>query len=85
MRLRIIHETTYDYAPAVETALHTTHLRPLTLPTQQLLSHSLDVQPPPAQQMQALDVYGNTRTFFALDYAHHALRVTAHSNAPMAL
>ena len=79
MRLRIIHETTYDYAPAVETALHTTHLRPLTLPTQQLLSHSLDVQPPPAQQMQALDVYGNTRTFFALDYAHHALRVTAHS------
>jgi len=63
----------------VETAQHITHLRPLTLPTQQLVSHSLDVQPPPAQQMEALDVYGNTRTFFALDYAHHALRVTAHS------
>ena len=79
MKLRITHETTYDYAPVVETAQHITHLRPLTLPTQQLVSHSLDVQPPPAQQMEALDVYGNTRTFFALDYAHHALRVTAHS------
>ena len=79
MRLRITHETSYDYAPVVETAQHITHLRPLTLPTQQLVSHSLDVQPPPAQQMEALDVYGNTRTFFALDYAHHALRVTAHS------
>jgi transglutaminase-like putative cysteine protease len=79
MRLRITHETSYDYAPVVETAQHITHLRPLTLPTQQLVSHSLDVQPPPAQQMEARDVYGNTRTFFALDYAHHALRVTAHS------
>ena len=79
MKLRITHETTYDYAPVVETAQHITHLRPLTLLTQQLVSHSLDVQPPPAQQMKALDVYGNTRTFFALDYAHHALRVTAHS------
>ena len=51
MKLRITHETTYDYAPVVETAQHITHLRPLTLPTQQLVSHSLDVQPPQAQQM----------------------------------
>ena len=79
MKLRITHETGYDYAPVVETAQHITHLRPLSTATQQLVSHSLDVQPPPAQQTETLDVYGNTRTFFALDYAHSRLQVTAHS------
>ena len=79
MKLRITHETGYDYAPVVETAQHITHLRPLNTASQQLVSHSLDVKPPPAQQTETLDVYGNTRTFFALDYAHSRLQVTAHS------
>ena len=67
MKLRVTHQTCYDYSPVVETAQHITHLRPITTSTQQLVSHSLDVQPPPAQQTETLDVYGNTRTFFALD------------------
>ena len=77
MKLRVTHQTCYDYSPVVETAQHITHLRPITTGTQQLVSHSLDVQPPPAQQTETLDVYGNTRTFFALDYSHNKLLVTA--------
>ncbi len=80
MKLRVTHQTCYDYTPVVETAQHITHLRPLATPTQQVISHSLDVQPPPAQLAETLDVYGNTRTFFALDYSHTKLLVTAHSD-----
>lgn len=79
MQLRVTHFTCYDYTPVVETAQHITHLRPLTSATQDLLCHSLDIQPPPAQHYERADVYGNTCTFFALDYAHNTLQVTAHS------
>ena len=78
MKLCITHATAYDYAPVVETAQHITRLRPRNTATQQLISHSLDIQPP-AQHTDMLDVYGNTRTFFALDYPHSRLQVTAHS------
>ena len=79
MKLSVTHTTAYDYAPVVETAQHITRLRPRNTATQQLISHSLDIQPPPAQHTDMLDVYGNTRTFFALDYPHSRLQVTAHS------
>lgn len=79
MRLRITHETVYDYQPTVETAQHMAYLTPLQTPAQQLLSHQLEVSPSPARLSETLDVYGNTRSFFSLQVPHRQLRVMAHS------
>jgi transglutaminase-like putative cysteine protease len=77
--LEVIHETRYEYTPSVETAQHMAHLRPRDMPGQQLVSHSLRVEPAPAQHSEAVDVYGNTRAFFSLQSQHEELVVTARS------
>jgi transglutaminase-like putative cysteine protease len=79
MRLRVTHETVYDYAPAVETAQHMAYLCPRHLATQQLVSHTLQVQPTPAQISSTEDVFGNTRSFFSLQVPHTRLLVVAES------
>jgi transglutaminase-like putative cysteine protease len=79
MRLHVTHETRYAYSPAVETAQHLAHLKPLATASQRLVSHSLTVVPTPAQHHERPDVYGNTRAFFALDATHDSLVVTAES------
>ncbi len=79
MLLHVVHETSYDYAPAVQTAQHMAHLRPADGHGQRLLRHTLSVQPPPAQQNEAVDVYGNTRAFFSLQAPHETLTVVADS------
>lgn len=79
MLLRVLHETVYDYVPPVRTAQHMAHLKPASTSRQRLLSHRLTVDPQPAQQTESVDVYGNTRSFFALQASHDALRVVADS------
>lgn len=79
MDLRITHETRYDYSPAVETAQHMAHLRPINTACQRLLRHRLDIFPSPAQCTETPDVYGNVRTFFSLQAPHTVLRVVATS------
>jgi transglutaminase-like putative cysteine protease len=79
MKLQITHETRYNYVPAVETAQHMAYLQPVNTRHQQLLSHTLDVSPPPAQTRQTVDVFGNARCFFSLQTPHTVLKVVAHS------
>ncbi len=79
MRLQLTHVTHYDYSPAVETAQHMAYLQPLDTPCQRLLSHSLQINPTPAQTRLSLDVFGNTRCFFSLQTPHRALDVVARS------
>jgi transglutaminase-like putative cysteine protease len=79
VKLEITHETRYAYEPAVETAQHMAYLQPLNNRYQQLLSHSLNIRPAPAQDRQTLDVFGNTRCFFSLQIPHTVLEVLAHS------
>ncbi|MEO7104892.1 MAG: transglutaminase family protein, partial [Rhodoferax sp.] len=79
MQLHITHETCYDYTPAVDIAQHMAYLQPRDTVTQRLLSHSLVVFPEPAEHKVMLDVFGNTRAFFALQTAHSQLQVTARS------
>lgn len=75
MRLRITHETVYDYTPAVETAQHMAYLTPWHGASQQLLNHQLIITPEPAQRSTATDVFGNTRSFFSLQQPHRQLQV----------
>ena len=79
MLLQVTHETRYDYTPPVETAQHLAHLKPLVTDSQKLLSHRLSVSPEPSQRNEAVDVYGNTRAFFALTSTHDELVVRAES------
>lgn len=79
MLLHILHETTYDYVPAVRTAQHMAHLKPLDNARQRLLNHRLMVSPAPTQQKESVDVYGNTRAFFSLQGSHEHLSVVAES------
>ncbi|MFZ3128303.1 MAG: transglutaminase family protein [Rhodoferax sp.] len=79
MQLQITHSTGYDYAPAAQAAQHIAYLQPLNTATQQLLAHSLLVEPTPAQHLATQDVYGNTRTYFALQAPHTRLTVVARS------
>lgn len=79
MLLLVTHETRYDYAPPVATAQHLAHLKPLATPSQKLLRHALRITPEPAQRSESLDVFGNTRAFFAFESTHEQLVVTAES------
>lgn len=79
MLLRVIHETVYEYDPAVSNAQHVAHLRPIDTAAQRLLQHILHIDPPAAQCTQVVDVFGNTRTFFSLPFTHESLRVRAES------
>jgi transglutaminase-like putative cysteine protease len=79
MLLHVLHETAYDYVPRVRTAQHMAHLKPASTSRQKLLSHRLTIAPTPARQTEAVDVYGNTRSFFSLKVSHDRLRVVADS------
>jgi transglutaminase-like putative cysteine protease len=79
MLLHVVHETRYDYSPAVKTAQHMAHLKPAHNAQQQLLEHQLTISPEPAQRSEAVDVYGNTRAFFSLQSRHDELKVVARS------
>ena len=79
MQLRVTHETRYAYTPAVQTAQHMAHLRPLVTDSQQLLEHRLRVQPAPDQRTDTRDIHGNSRSFFSLQSLHDRLVVTARS------
>ncbi len=79
MLLHVVHETRYDYTPAVENAHHVVHLKPASNVRQELISHHLHIDPAPAQQREVVDVYGNLSTFFSFQSAHDRLRVVAES------
>ncbi len=79
MLLHLTHETRYRYSPQVESAHHVVHLKPTGSAHQTVLRHTLDIMPRPAEQHEAHDVYGNSRTFFSFDGSHDGLRVVADS------
>ena len=79
MLLHIVHETSYRYQPAVDTAQHVIVLKPANSDTQQLLGYQLQIEPPPALLRERLDVYCNTRASFSFQAAHDQLTVVADS------
>lgn len=80
MDLRVTHETRYDYVPLVETAQHMACLLPVDTPCQRVRASALHVDPAPSRVRDQRDVYGNRRSFFALQLPHDSLRVTAVSD-----
>lgn len=79
MLLYITHTTTYHYAPQVNMAQHMAHLLPHSSAAQTVSEAELHISPEPASRNDAVDVYGNVRSFFSLPVAHDTLRITAQS------
>ena len=79
MLLHLRHETLYHYTPAVENAHHAVHLRPASSSQQTVLQHALHISPPPDQQHETCDVYGNRKLFFSYQTSHDGLSVVADS------
>ena len=79
MQLSVTHITRYTYVQAASNAKHIAYLRPRNLPYQQVLAHTLSIDPRPAVLEEVQDVYGNTRSYFSIVESHKALEVLAQS------
>jgi transglutaminase-like putative cysteine protease len=72
-RYRIEHDTCYDYSAPVSDSWQLARLTPRRLPWQQLVWHTLELDPRPDENDVRVDSFGNTVTSFALHRAHDAL------------
>ena len=77
MKLKITHETSYQYTPIVETAQHVAHLQAPTTPCQICLHHELTTDPEAPTLRSNLDAFGNHRLYWSLPSPHHTLKVSA--------
>ena len=79
MRLHLLHETRYDYQPAVREARHITCLQPRDGAYQRVLAHHMRIEPEPAERECRTDAFGNLRCSFSLQQQHDHLRLVAES------
>ena len=79
MKLRITHNTHYNYTPMVLTAQHVAHLTPLNTPCQTCVSHSFSTQPSAHNIRRNQDAFGNHRSYWSLPVPHTTLQVNAQS------
>ncbi|MDB6001798.1 MAG: hypothetical protein JWP52_3497 [Rhizobacter sp.] len=77
-RYLVEHETRYRYSAPVAQSWQLARLTPRSLPWQQLLTYSLSIDPPPDEQHESTDSFGNAITHFSLHGAHRKLRVRMH-------
>ena len=88
MKLRVVHETAYDYDEPVTTSHHETHVSPREDAGrsaigdgggQLLLEHELVVSPTPAVMRERSDYFDNRTCYFGIHESHRSLRVIAKS------
>ena len=75
--LRVRHLTAYDYADPVEMGAHVVHLRPRSLPYQQVRHFALHTGPAPARVGWGADHFGNAVGWVFLAGVHAALWLEA--------
>lgn len=78
-RYDIRHTTAYRYSDSVPVCHNEIHLAPRNLPTQRLLSTSVEVEPQPTHLATRVDFFGNTVGLFSVDEPHERLVVTSSS------
>jgi len=74
-RYTVEHETRYAYTAPVSQSWQLGRLTPRGLPWQRVLSHSLQIDPPPDERHEVIDSFGNSVSHFGLHGAHRQLRV----------
>ena len=78
-RYQVTHETEYHYESSVVHAWQLVHLEPRATPWQQLLEHSLEVEPQPSEIERSFDYFGNPVSRFLVARQHDVLLVRARS------
>jgi len=75
----IRHVTTYSYESTVSFARCTLRLVPRRGDGQEVLSHSVDIRPRPADRTRRLDFFGIETESVLIDTAHRSLRIDSRS------
>ena len=76
---RVTHETCYEYSDKVTSAHQLAHLRPRDTPWQRVKTHTIAIEPEPAERAEGADYFGNSITSMVIDAPHERLRVVADS------
>ncbi len=79
MRLSVWHETRYVHQQQVDSSKHLAHLTPLSRSTQQVIEHTLTIDPEPEISGSFEDAFGNHVLSWEFQQAHAHLSVIAHS------
>jgi transglutaminase-like putative cysteine protease len=79
MKLRVVHETAYDYDESVTTSHHELHLEPRIAHGQAVLSHRIAITPAPEAVHDRVDYFDNRASYFSLHVPHRTLRIVATS------
>jgi transglutaminase-like putative cysteine protease len=83
MRLRIVHETAYEYEDPVTTSHHQVHLAPRDTEGQTCISHELSIHPMPGVVRERIDYFKNRACYFGIHEPHRSLRIVARSEVSM--
>ena len=84
MIYHVRHLTRYDYRTPVDLGAHLAHLRPRSLPHQQVLRAGIDAVPAVSWRRDGNDHFGNEVTWLFLDEAHAAFQVIADATVDVA-
>jgi transglutaminase-like putative cysteine protease len=76
-KIRVMHETFYDYSFPVELSHHLAYLSPRIDSSQKVLNHEFQIHPNPDSTSINVDYHGNTRTFFTITKPHKSLKVSS--------
>ena len=79
MRLRIVHETRYQYSTPVVLSQQLLHLTPRLLPWQSCEAHRITVEPAAGETAERDDYYGNRTVHLLVALPHEELVVRAES------
>jgi transglutaminase-like putative cysteine protease len=80
MKLRVVHETAYDYDEPVTMSHHELHISPRDQGGgQACLEHEVVVSPKPAVMRERSDYFDNRTWYFGFHESHRSLRVVAKS------
>jgi len=75
----IRHVTTYSYESPVSFARCSLRLRPKSGDGQQLISHTVEIRPRPAERTTRLDFFGTLTESIIIETAHRTLRIDSKS------
>ena len=80
----IRHVTTYSYETQVSFARCSLRLEPITGDGQQLVSHSVEIRPTPAERTARRDFFGTLTESVLIETAHRSLRIDSRSRVSVA-
>ena len=83
VRLRVVHETRYEYASPVTLSRQLLHLTPRSTWYQQLTSHRIAIQPLAAETTGGSDYFGNHTSHAVITAPHQSLSVLAESTVQL--